>query len=585
MAYVGHRLLEDISPNVMFDLLEQRMAQWEKQEDESQPPDWMTWHELVDKHPWCADPLLPNCQELRVGKSCVAGRGLRGTAQALCRLYSEATVVEALESSGTNSSKLEVKSLEEWEELGCCLEYGLASQILKFKRLDGGGIVTGYGQLDGATSSFVVRLPGISIAALLTLADKDARYAGREILSVVAAQLGLEPIWPHEVPAVPAQYSPTLEAAKPAEAEAQELRQQLSRLEAQMAQLLAAIPSSQGAGAGATAAARIELAGSWRSTESVGLEEVLETLGIPAMVRSLARRLTRALCIDVRPEGGSIKSIMSLAGRTVEESSMEFCIGQPFEGQHKHGSFEGLARWAAGISSGEHAEEANSPLRGLVVEKRFEVKEQAITLEEHFLPIAQGRMSVRTVIRGIGYVDVSVQTRADLTLLCASIDPKSLRLKKEVVLGGAQVWRSGKVASGAQSLAELAAMSVPGTVMLHYSDVESTTIFDRDGGDPGPSGPPLQVVPPAVAAVPSSPRRPSHTAPSSSTCRRSTGQGEMVSCASAARWTARGFASAFHALGHALEAGCGEDRERLPKALGAQAGTLATTPVPAAPAG
>merc|ERR1719323_2211965 len=132
-------------------------------------------------------------------------------------------------------------------------------------------------------------------------------------------------------------------------------------------------------------------------------------------------------------------SSMSMGGREVEKSSFEFQVGKAFTSEHRAGTFEGLVKWVP-FSSAE-GEGQIAATRTLLLERRFEVKGQKVTLEEHLTPTSQGRLSVRTVVKGIGALEVPVQSVADRDLLCGCLDQRLLRLKKEAVISGVQVWR------------------------------------------------------------------------------------------------------------------------------------------------
>merc|ERR1712048_1160168 len=93
---------------------------------------------------------------------------------------------------------------------------------------------------------------------------------------------------------------------------------------------------------------------------------------------------------------------------------------------------------------------------------------------------------MQSILRGKGKDEVPVGSAHELDLLSRSLDPKNLRLKKEIQLGGKQVWRGGRVVDppSVTSIAGLKLIQVPGLVTLQYDDLQSTTMFDREGGKP-----------------------------------------------------------------------------------------------------
>jgi len=89
MAWVVRQPIEGLPLPRVFEWLEQQQTRRESGEAEESSP-WLSWHELQDAFPACADPLLPNRPELRSGSSLSSFRGLRASASGLCRLLEEA---------------------------------------------------------------------------------------------------------------------------------------------------------------------------------------------------------------------------------------------------------------------------------------------------------------------------------------------------------------------------------------------------------------------------------------------------------------------------------------------------------------
>merc|ERR1719410_976551 len=169
------------------------------------------------------------------------------------------------------------------------------------------------------------------------------------------------------------------------------------------------------------------LSGRWASAEVIGLDELLEALNVPAMARSLARKMQRTLCIEVRDGRISISTSTIVVRRTLEDSTVTFRVGEPFRGQLPMGGpFEGTARWTS-------PERTGGPL---LVEKRIAVMGRSVVLEETYSATPDGRLSVETCIKGQGELELEVASAADRDLLCRSLDQRSLRVKKDVDLSG-----------------------------------------------------------------------------------------------------------------------------------------------------
>lgn len=477
MGFAAHKLLESVTVATIWELLEARLElQKREQVDPLQGPPWWSWRELLRDHPWVGDPLLVNYPPLREGKSFVVGRGLRASAKALCRLYSAGTILpEVLQQSLADGRRLCVDSLEEWHELGRCLEVAAGWQLLRFRRLADGEEVVGYGHFDAATGSVALRLEGSSIAVLLTCVDEDARQVGHEVLSLLARSKGLEPLWHLDKPKAP-EKPPSLEST--AKEKEKGLQETLDTLVNQVSRLTELVEGRQCAvGDNQQRALPSELEGTWTSAETEGMEELLEALNVPAMARSLARKMKRTLVLRVNGDDVEMNSTMSIAGRQMDSTSLKFVIGQPFEGVHMQGKpFRGAARWCVPEGAASSPEQ-----RALVLEKHFEVKGHEVATTERFFSTADGRVHVETTLKGRGAVEVHVGSEEDRQALCHVCDPETLLVRRELVLGGGQqVVRAGRLP---YPLAELASLPLPGTVTLHYSDISSTTIFDREGGN------------------------------------------------------------------------------------------------------
>lgn len=482
MAHVGHKLVEEVPMSSLWEMLEQR-----EQDGCSHKslPQWLTWAELSDEDPWCADPLLMNTENLQSGKACATGRGLRATARALCRLYgasSDFVPPDLLERARTPSGRLQVASREEWDDLGGCMEISSAGwQLFRFQRHDGEADVVGHGHMDGATGSIAFRIPGVSVAVLLNCVDKEAPQAGLEILKLVTSHLGLEPRWHHDQPPVDL---PIQKAAGSEEAGSEDISACVRRLESQVIRLteaLDAMASRDGiVASGQPAVLGHPLNGQWISTEVTGLDELLEALNVPVLVRSIARRMQRAVRFE--EQGGRVKIVTTttVARRRIEHSECAFRVGEPFEGQMgMSGTYQGSARWATGESSGP-----------LVVEKRFSVRGRNVLLEETYNMSTDGLLLIETCIKGRPGVELNITSMEEKDLLCRSLDCRNLRLKEDINLGGESVFRGGHVvgaghaSAAVASVAELAALAVPAKVRLQYEDLHSTMHFRPEGGRP-----------------------------------------------------------------------------------------------------
>lgn len=501
----------------IWEMLEERMKRETSPEQKLQP--WLTWQEFAKAEPWCVDPLLVNAEALRLGKACASGRGLRGSARALCRLLAADLVPRAcIEQTLRPRRRLTVSCLEDWEALGCCLDVAAGWQLFRLARCGGGAAaageaaeVVGYGHADGATGSVCLRLPGASVAVLLTCVDAESRAAGRELLAVVLGQMGLRALWPEERPDVP-ERMPEDEAEAAAgggrggaAGKGTETQRSLERLEAQVSRLAEVLqrervleqsPRGESEAAWAVAPEPWEqaLAGHWASAEVQGLEELFDAMGMPALHRALVKKVSRRLAFDVRGDSVSIHTTTMLAGRQVEDTKCSFQVGQAFESQQMGRSFRGCARLEDEAVPVRASGQLGAGARALVVEKRLELAGQEVTLVDRFQITPSGRLAWTMTLCGRGLVEVRVTTPQELKLLAGCVDRKTLRLTKEAQLGDVRVWRGGFFVGPADSVEALLRLTAPCMVRLRYDDLQGVMMFDKEGGPPR-MGPPASAAP------------------------------------------------------------------------------------------
>lgn len=618
-ARVGHQLVEEVTVAAIWDAVESHQQRLDEQQGEKTPA-WLSWQELAKEQPWCVDPLLVNAVDVQRGRGCLAGRGLRATAKALCELHASDLVPPALLEESRGGRRLRVESREEWRELGRCIEVGAGWQLLRFRRIGAAedeDEVVGHGHLDGATGSVVVRVAGASLAVLCSSADAEAPEAAHQLLAVAAAGLGLEPIWHLDEPRVPERVGAVGAVAADESEDSDDTTGETScgvstrtsrsrtsrtprtprtpaavchavrRLEERVFKLTELIEGqvpaqgearkADGPANPAKPAPVCLLSGRWVSAETEGLEELLDTLGVPALVRSLAKRLRRTLQLQIRGDQISFASTASVGSRKVEETTVKFRIGETFEGQQPGGgTFQGVAQWGV-PEDGVKCEDPGGWV--LVVEKRLEVAGRRITLEERF-HLAEGRLSVCSTLQG-GPIEAELQTAADRDLVARNLDPATLRLRQNVKLSGnATLWRGGLLTGPAPaSVSGVLALLPPAVVLLTYEDLRSTTMFNREGPPPAGHGSPL-VLPMAKArtvedsfagdealeiaaldvagvAVPVAGGAAGAGAVSGRNARGARSSG---GCAvrSAARLTLSLAAAALYSLGHALENACAD---------------------------
>jgi len=487
MARIGHKLLQELPMSSLWEMLEKQQERESRKSKKA--PAWVAWRDFALDQPWCADPLLVNRDDLRRGQVCLAGRGLRASAMGLCRFL----LAEALQAGASSQSSrpctLDVDSVEEWEELGQCLQVNAGWQHLTFRRLDGQGEVAGRGHLDASTGSLAFCVPGASVAVLLTCTDTDARRAGHELLTLVAASLGLEPTWHLNAPSADVPDRVETAAVFTNDEEDGDVSVAIRRLEREVVRLTKALEAAQQNGHLAVAQGSMNgseasqsshpLSGRWQSSDTEGLEDMLDALGAPAMARSLAKRLKRSLWIDVKGDQVTIHQSASLGGRKLDDNQSSFRVGQPFEGQAPimNARFQGQARWmqpgAPGAAAGSAA--AGTPI--LLVEKRLKVAGHDVLLEEVFACTAEGCLLHRTKIVGRGQLEVSLRTAEDRQLLYSCLDQRSCRVKRQVQINGVDIQRFGRVVGPVP----LANMVLPCVAKLQYDSIQSTTFFEKEG--------------------------------------------------------------------------------------------------------
>jgi len=408
MAWVVRQPVEGLPLPRIFAHLEQEHSKRQAAETNEELP-WLSWQDLEDTFPACADPLLPNRPDLRCGESLSSARGLRGSAEALCRLFAASIPqAELLRRAVSTRRRLKVESLSEWEHCSRCLDAGIGWQLFRFRYLHGshkaGEEVVGYGHSDASTGSFALRLPDASVVVLLnrvSALDEDPQHIGFDILSSIAEQLGLQPVWHSEVPDVPAK--PVRRKKTSAGNEMQELQAAMTRMEERLQKLTEEMQGMLNGGQGGLSMSKdaqlcsrpgSELCGLWRSAEIDGLETLLRIFQVPETFHFLAKQAKRTLSIDVRGSQVVISTATTMASRTVDETALAFKVGEPFAGEQKlGGAFHGQASWL----KCEEAEEVHT----LMVEKTFSLDGNDVVLEERYALVAGGRLQVVTVCKGL----------------------------------------------------------------------------------------------------------------------------------------------------------------------------------------
>lgn len=202
MVFAGRRPRDSMSMEYMYEWLEGKMNNLEKQA-ENTPPEWLSWHDLALERPNCTDPHIINRECVRSGEGPVPGKGLRATAVAVSRLFGdELEITEQFRNMCVEPShKLKLETEQAWNAVGTCPEISTAGlRLLRFRTVPDREEVLAYGWVDGATGSYIVRFPTHSVSILLTSTDSATRHVGRELLTAVAGHFGLTLDWPAELP-------------------------------------------------------------------------------------------------------------------------------------------------------------------------------------------------------------------------------------------------------------------------------------------------------------------------------------------------------------------------------------------------
>jgi len=464
MAHVVRQPIESLTLPRIFEWVEthQRAREAGVEED---PSAWLSWHEASDIFPSCMDPLLPNRPDLRSGEGLSAARGLRGSAQSLCRcLAARSLPADIVKQTTTTCRKLKVESLAEWEHLGRCLDVGVGWQLFRFRRLanghrkqDGSAAVdvveahekhsektqaqleekeqerTGrqqgqeapdaptltncqwdceevvaYGHSDASTGSYALRFPGITVVVLLNRVhsiSEDPERIGFELLQLVAEQIGLEPVWNMDAPDLPAEPPRQTKKKLSPEDEQRALGEAIARMEERLEHLTKEMESlGEGAAGSPPPSAMDDFCGTWQSAQVEGLDHILELFQVPESFRFMARKATRTLRIETRGGEVTLATTTSLAGRTIDETTLRFTIGMPFSGEDKlGGSFTGKAYWMPPSMRANDSMQAGSSQR-LVTERTFCVDGHDLLFEECHVLASDGRLQVVTTCRGLGEV-------------------------------------------------------------------------------------------------------------------------------------------------------------------------------------
>lgn len=474
---------------------------------------WLSLAELAAEKPWLLDPLLVNREAAQAGVACLAGRGLRASAQSLCKLFAADYVPpEMLRYSLQPGKTLRFRNLQEWwESMGVAERAVGGWQLFPFKSKDGSEL-QGYGFADGQTGSIVIRLHHATIVVLLSSVSTETRHAGRSLLDTILGELGLEAAWPAQPPPLPKRGTGTTTGAVAASSEprmsadrrsSDDLQQQLKKVEAQVAKLSEVLdlvlPGASAAICRDDPGSNATLAGFWLSEETEGLDSLLEALEVPQMVSSMASAARRSLRIDVEGNDVKIASTTSVWSRTIEETTTRFQVGQTFSGQQTlGGDFSGQAFW---IEDAEAAKGAQSQ-QILQLVKNFAA--EGFQLEETFKIKSDGRLALTTALssaqRQFGTRRVEVHKPEELGMLCKALDPKDMMLTQQLSLpgnikalpNGSRVAGIGPAdakeedeASQPRSFQELEKLQLPASIFLRLETIRSTTQFRREGASEG----------------------------------------------------------------------------------------------------
>jgi len=549
MAFAGRKPRESMSMERMYEFMEEKMEALSRQEKD-ELPQWITWSELGFEKPAITDPLLVNRECTRKGEGIVPGRCLRATAEAVCQLLASDQIPHDLfELSREPAQRLRAECQDDWHDLGGCLDIATGGwQLVKFRSLSDNSEVIAHGSVDGATGSLILRLPEYSVAVLLSSVDKDSRHVGHAILDTIAGHLGLKLMWSrdglNDLPkkrggqvqtgsksSGTASASNTLKRdslkdGKGNNAQADESEDpQVAELQAKVARLMQTLEQQQNPGGGDGCAGVDEgdtrpllggepgdcgeddeeeeeeeneeeeeqqkalgLAGAWNSVETKGLDALLEVFDVPAMARSLAAMAKRSLNVEVKGDDVTIATKTCMMGRTVEDTTTNLVVGNPFTGeQDLGGHYDGRANWIDDV-------DAEDCERTLVLMKTFALEGRNMVLEERFELEADcegRRLALTTTLKAPSDQQVRIADSGDRDLLCSSCDPSKMSLKRELDFGGAQLLRGGIIigcgpASSSSapprpgSMQDVQKMKVPGVVLVRYEDLSSTTTFERE---------------------------------------------------------------------------------------------------------
>lgn len=485
LALLSRRPLETLPLARAFEWLEARER--EQIATSAKRGAWLSRREFAGKNSVCYDPLLMNREDILSGETTLAGRGLRASARALCQLYAVVGAeggpghvpADVLRQSQEEVVRHVLDSQEAWEGLARCDEAGAGWQLFRFRREDGSE-VRAYGHADGATGSFSMRLPGASVSVLLNSVDSEARHVGTELIAVIGSHFGLSPVWHLEPPKglsaknVLRQKS-TLSNLAGGSDGMSAMRSKIRDLEERLAQLL-----HDGGSELQEKENGDDFEGEWSSVEIEGLETLLEAFDVPVMARMFLSRLRRTLKVQISDGKVTLACTTVVAGKTVEDTSISFVVGEAFEGEEPlfGGVFEGSAAWE---DEERDVGRASHPSRALVVEKQFGLGDREIVLRERFFvePLSDDLL-VESVVKQGGEHRVQLREAGDLDRFILGLDAQGERLVREVEVGGQLLQRGGRLVDApAQGVG---ALSPPCALTLHYDDLVCRTRYRRKGG-------------------------------------------------------------------------------------------------------
>lgn len=538
LAFAGHRPQETLSMAHIFKWLEEKVDSLDQQlKDKSS---WLGGKEFASAKPWITDPLIVNRDVLRKGDSCLPGYSLRANAESLCQLFASDLISDEflhLSKESGRTVKLQDDILVELSAVGW--------HLLKFRKIGKpGSEVMAFGYVDPASGSLMIRLPKAAIAILLTCVDKEARGAAYALLGAAVQPLGLEPAWsdsslpqktPEKSPSSRGRKTPCHKALEP-DAQDDDTMSKASSAVARLAEVMATTkvvesPQARGSSAMEEGATPQGIAGTWHSTETVGLEELLEGLQAPPMVQTMAAAARRTLIVKINGDEVTLSTSTRVMGKTIEDTTTTFNVAEPFTGEQTiGGKFRGLASWLKedsapsrshpGLrsddedldhSGGEDPsdceeedededDEDSGARKNLGVVKRFTLDGKEVVMEEHLRLLPDDRLALTTSLRAChleGEQAIELSTHEDLTRICNNLDPVRLKLRRELQLSGGRKFAPGArlvtladVSKARQprgvtvpaSLDELKTIRTPAAVILKYEALKSTTFFEREGG-------------------------------------------------------------------------------------------------------